>query len=348
MLSQRILSTLGHTSEIFKRSSLIFKGVNAFWRIPPNLDLTNYSNQETSLGLYPLDYATIVKDGYYWLSDKEGLPVKPVWGNVIHNNTRLCGYAIGNWNLYYETNDEKYLEQVKHVADYLLRTADHYNNEVNLRKEILGQGHVGEISSMSQGQAISVFCRCFEATNDLKYLDAALKCIPCFYRNVDANGVVSTYGTDHLLWYEEFVKPPCLHVLNGMMYAMLGLFDLFKLTKSESIHDLYQKGVKSIEDALPSFDCGWWSWYGVRDDGNHYLASMGYHSLHIWQLYVLGTIADSSIMLEKANRFLEYTRHSDFRLRSIKFLVYEKAKKYFKGYFNKLTKLHSQTMWYIT
>lgn len=331
MLSQRILSTLGHTSEIFKRSALILKGVDAFWRIPTNLDLKDYSDQGSPLGLYPLDYGTIVKDGYYWLSDQEGLPVKPVWGNVVHNNTRLCGYAIGNWNLYYETNDEKYLQEVKNVADYLLRTADHENNELNLRKEILGKGHIGEISSMSQGQAISVFCRCYQATKDLRYLDAAMQCIPCFYRNVDANGVVSTYGDEDLLWYEEFVKQPCLHVLNGMIYAMWGLYDLFKITKKENINDLYQKGVKSIEGALPAFDCGWWSWYGLRDDGNHYLASMGYHSLHIWQLNVLGTLSNSSIMLEKANRFLDYAKRSDFRFRSIKYLLYGKARKYMNG-----------------
>jgi len=76
------------------------------------------------------------------------------------------------------------------VSNYILRTAERSNRGMLLRREVPGLGHVGPISALYQGQAISVLLRGFRATGHAAFLEGALACLGPFHHSVDADGVV--------------------------------------------------------------------------------------------------------------------------------------------------------------
>lgn len=86
---------------------------------------------------------------------------------------------------------------------------------------------------MGQGQAISLLSRAFyhSGGNEL-YLNAAgaaLKPFKVFSKN---GGVLSEFM--NIPWYEEYPTIPSIFILNGFMYSLIGLYDLFSVAPSGS------------------------------------------------------------------------------------------------------------------
>lgn len=86
---------------------------------------------------------------------------------------------------------------------------------------------------MGQGQAISLLSRAFyhSGGNEL-YLNAAsaaLKPFKVFSKN---GGVLSEFM--HFPWYEEYPTIPSIFILNGFMYSLIGLYDLYSLAPNGS------------------------------------------------------------------------------------------------------------------
>jgi len=85
-------------------------------------------------------------------------------------------------------------------------------------------------------------------------------------------------------WFEEYPSRPPLHVLNGHMYTLICLFELWKSESDPSVFSLFTEGAQALIDRLPLFDCGGLSYYdGVR----RILAKPYYQRLHVTLLRVL-------------------------------------------------------------
>ena len=97
--------------------------------------------------------------------------------------------------------------------------------------------HAPWYSAMAQGLAISVFTRAYayylsrDATEANKYLDAAKKAFLPFQHDLKDGGVTSGGGK----WFEEY--PDGNHVLNGSIFAMFGVYDLWRVTQDQTYKD---------------------------------------------------------------------------------------------------------------
>jgi len=82
-----------------------------------------------------------------------------------------------------------------------------------------------------------------------------------------------------------------------------------------------------VAAALPSFDNGFWSWYWISENGPPYIASMGYHMLHVRLLSALGERTGNTELIQRAEHFESYARKLVNRSRAGFQMVRNKAKK---------------------
>jgi len=169
----------------------------------------------------------------------------------------------------------------------------------------------GWYGAMCQGQAISVLCRAYHATEDKVYLKAANDALEPFNIDSKDGGVRASFLGVHT-WYEEYPTSPPTFILNGFMYALLGLYDLFTTDPANTVaKNLFDKGMESLESLLPFYDSGSATFYDLRHftmKTSPKIARWDYHTTHINQLLLLASIHNHSSkqLMETAERWRGY------------------------------------------
>jgi len=170
----------------------------------------------------------------------------------------------------------------------------------------------GWYSAMAQGHAMSVLARAWSRTRRKEYLDAALRAVEIFSVASERGGVRAIFA-EHYPWYEEYPTTPSSFVLNGFIYSLIGLYDLYSVAppgQGDTAQKLYRDGVTSLETMLALYDTGSGSVYDLRHvtlAGNApNLARWDYHATHINQLLLLATIEKNPLYNTVARRWIGY------------------------------------------
>jgi len=295
--------------ETFSKVSLYLTPWRHYWSTSPSSGAPRERE-------YPIDFAPRLADGHFSHFDDAGLPLRSTHAGPIHNYTRICGFALAHWAAMGAGggNPASRLAFLA-AADYLLETGERAGSELRLRAEVPGRGHVGRVSAMSQGQAMSVLVRAHRATGDQRYLDAAMACVGPFERTMDDDGV-SARPAGGGVWFEEDTRRPPRHILNGMIFALWGLDDLAHATVAPAAGRLYASGLETLGERISRYDNGSWSLYDVPDDARPYIASMRYHELHTAQLEALAAGTEVEAFRQIAERFSLYAASLPLRLRA--------------------------------
>jgi hypothetical protein len=304
-------------AETLTKISLYFRRPETYWQLVSPEPATVVD--AGPLGRYPLDLAPRLASGHFNRFDAMGLPLDPSRDGhgLIHNYTTVCAFALAHWDRYLRTGGEDSRQTLLAAAEYLMRTSDREeSHSLRLRAELPGAGHVGQLSAMFQGEAISVLCRAWWATKASRYLDAAIACLAPFGVPVERGGVLGHVSACRYPWYEEHTAQPLRHILNGMIYALWGLRDLVVTADHCPARRLFEAGVESVAAVLPRFDTGFWSWYWIPEQGRCYIASMMYHNLHICQLTALARQTGIAELQTWADCFQTYARNARCRLRA--------------------------------
>ncbi|NWY11001.1 GLCE epimerase, partial [Aphelocoma coerulescens] len=203
------------------------------------------------------------------------------------------------------------------ASRWLLRNQDERGGWPIMVTRKLGEGFKsldpGWYSAMAQGQAMSTLVRAYLLTKEPAFLGAALRATAPFKLPAEQRGVKAVFMDRHD-WYEEYPTSPSSFVLNGFMYALIGLYDL-KETAGEKLGRearlLYERGMASLKAMLPLFDTGSGTIYDLR----HFmlgtapnLARWDYHTTHINQLQLLSTVDDAPVFKEVVKRWKSYLR----------------------------------------
>lgn len=155
----------------------------------------------------------------------------------------------------------------------------------------------GWISAMSQGLAISALVRAYRAAGGTRYLDAARMAAVPFAHPLAHDGV-RTALNGHT-YYEEYPGASSL-VLDGSIFGLLGLYDLWVETHDEQVRCLFDEGAAGMAANLDVWDfLGLWSWYGAGG----YLSPPLYHELNTTLLDVLGRLSGREELCEMAERW---------------------------------------------
>ncbi|MCJ7811696.1 D-glucuronyl C5-epimerase family protein, partial [bacterium] len=153
--------------------------------------------------------------------NQDGVPIVDYQGDIGRqiNPVTIAQYGLDNWELYLQTQDEKYVDILLLQADWLVehQEAGEWLYDFDVKERSLQKGW---ISAMAQGKAISLLLRVWQFTYDSIYFQSARKAFGIFQLTLDQNGV-SFFESDSSIWFEEYpnsLEPT--HVLNGHIWAL--------------------------------------------------------------------------------------------------------------------------------
>jgi hypothetical protein len=173
----------------------------------------------------------------------------------------------------------------------------------------------GWSSAMAQGEAISVLLRANGLEPTAGYGDAAQRASQPFRSDIAHGGVVWRNGSDVFL--EEIANEHAPHVLNGCIYALWGIWELWKRTGDPWLEQIVAASVDTLRRWLPQFDTGWWTRYSLllSSDGQPHVATLKYHQFHIAQLSVMAQMFDEPSFEKAAERWSTYVDDPKCRAR---------------------------------
>ena len=157
------------------------------------------------------------------------------------------------------------------------------------------------ISAMAQGHAIQVLVRAHGLTRDARYLDAARQALGVFSVDVADGGVRIIDEPDpEAWWYCEYpAAQNAPRVLNGMVFALFGIHELYLATGDETARRLWENGLRAVRLSLGRYDAGAWSRYNARGR----LASKHYHRVHVNQMHRLYDMTGDETYRQYAQRW---------------------------------------------
>lgn len=270
----------------------------------------NIIGKPETLGKYYLDFST--KINYPGSFDNNGIPLYTLFnGRIIYHPIVICQYALGVYeHVIKSTNDKAHLDNFIKQADWLLSNIVMAESgsiwQINF--DIPDYGIKGPwYSALSQGEAISVLCRAFMLTGRNEYLETAEKAMIPFTKPVSDGGLVNYFNG--IAIYEEYPSPlKTVAVLNGFMFSIFGLFDLFLTNKNQLALELFSNGIISLKKILPYYDLKFWSRYYLFDYPKKYFASYTYHCIMLEQLKVIYLLTGDELFYDYSIKWESYTK----------------------------------------
>jgi len=154
------------------------------------------------------------------------------------------------------------------------------------------------VSGMTQGLAASVMARAFIYSNNEVYKILAEKFTKGMLIPIQNGGPFLVSGND--LWIEEYpLERPPKHVLNGFIFSILGIRDVYLITEERDYHDLFLRCTATLRRNMHLFDLGLWSRYDAS-----VIAPPHYHFLNTLLVYVIGLLVNAEDLLATARRWM--------------------------------------------
>jgi len=160
-------------------------------------------------------------------------------------------------------------------------------------------------SAHAQAVGMQLLHRAFEITGEHKYLEPIDPLLAAFNVDVSAGGLCTVTETGNI-WFEKIADKDNLQpkVLNGMLFALIGLWDIGERAQNSEALRLAVLGARAAADYLPRYDLGDWSAYDIFGKR----ASSHYHAVHVKQLDILSTLAPQEEFGLFRNRFAKYAK----------------------------------------
>ena len=266
----------------------------------------------TILGRYYLDYFS--KIDYPGKFNQEGIPLFKHKAHAdIEHPTVISHYAFGLFEKLYRENYSnknlliKYLTLADWFDHHKVRIGNSYCWYIKIDYNPEYQLSNPWISAMAQGQAISVLTRASLLTGNQKYESIANESLNIFQVDVKNGGLLNHFNSFPV--FEECPTPnKPMVVLNGFIFALFGLYDLYLLNRNEKAIYLFNEGMQSVKKLLRNFDTGKWTNYYLFDYPKNYHSSFTYHYLVTEQLMSLYFISGDKIFLEYSERWRGYSK----------------------------------------
>lgn len=271
-------------------------------------DLSDISDKTLSHYYVDMDGQGVkaVESGIYSIPpfDENGIPIvtyKAITGKH-YNPATIAQFAIENWEIFLRTNNKSvydvFIKQANWLVDNQVQGGWYYHFDLedrSLKKPWL--------SGLAQGQGISVLLRAYQRTNDVKYLKAATDAFEVMMTPLDKGGIL--YRDNTGLWFEEYPNQLApSHVMNGHIWALFGVWDLYRVTGDKRARDAFDDGVIGLKKDINKYDTGYWVLYEQRPKSIPINAI--YINFEIEQLQVLHALTNDSIFSDYAAKWKGY------------------------------------------
>lgn len=267
--------------------------------------------------------------------DSEGIPMVRINNgkNYAYNPTTISQYALSMYNTMLGqsgTERDKTKESFLRVASWL---ASHqqpngsfpYSYTFSYKPDIVFAK--GFVSGMAQGQMLSVYARAYSLSGAAEYLQAGQSCLGFMTSRADSptGGTAVTLKDftdlspalkpyENYVLFEEYIAKPQTYVLNGNLFALVGLYDWAHAVPGEygasQAGQAFEQGCKAVEVLLPYYDYNVYSAYDLLPFGFDYdphFSSSYAHACHVYLLHTLAQVTDNSTFSAYYLRFKSYS-----------------------------------------
>ncbi len=260
---------------------------------------------EKELGCYYIDmrpaivhYTNNIYNGRF---DENGVPQVGVGnGKFEYFSINIAQYCFMLHADYLETGDTKKMEilekciskieEIKVVKDDCAIWYHSHDNRYNLPSKWA--------SAMAQGELISLYLRLYQIKHDESYLNTAIQSYNFLKKYEVKDGGARRYDDNGDLWFEEYPSNPPSYVLNGFIYTIFGLFDLYRVTGRQDVKQDIDACIKTLKNNLHKFDSGYWSNYDLL-----YKELVRYYyqkNVHVPQMQILYQLTGEEIFRKYA------------------------------------------------
>jgi hypothetical protein len=215
-------------------------------------------------------------------------------------------WGLGAFEHFVHTGDERWLAAARSAGDHVLDAMDDGGALDGALRHPWAYPHTfrldpGWISAMAQGEAASLLVRLHRATGDERYAAGGRRLLGPVRVHVRAGGAgLEWHGG---WWPEEYPTDPPSFVLNGGVFAILGMVDVADTLGDDDAVALARDGLAALVGGLRHWDLGWWSRYDLYPFRMPQVASLAYHDLHVDLLLALDRVRPHPALRDQAQRF---------------------------------------------
>lgn len=228
-----------------------------------------------------------------------------------YNPAAVSLYALSDYNRFLETGKPKAERSFLNIADWLVKNlVDRGDFGVWYYDfKYASPGYVCDrpwVSGMAQGLGISVLVRAFALTGQGKYRKAAEKAAASFRVAVSDGGVRYT-DSGGGVWYEEYACKKSARVLNGIVFALIGLHEMWEALGDQKAKELFDAGVKTLKEHMGEFELNLPFFKSSRyDNGLLVYAGDKYHYFHVEQMKWLHWATKDRLFGDYYERWVKY------------------------------------------
>ncbi|MFQ5751473.1 MAG: D-glucuronyl C5-epimerase family protein, partial [bacterium] len=193
--------------------------------------------------VYPFNWQGL--ENFVYPLDAKGIPQVPAGKHLglRYNHVTIAQYGLYHLQKYAQNREEGVLQIVRTIVDWLVDNIQPRQHEIgawlfDYDLEFYGP-RAPWLSGMAQGQGISLLLRAHQIIEKACLLEISQQAFRAFLYPVAEGGVVAHFP-DGSLVFEEFPTRPASLVLNGHIFALLGIYDYSVFWQDKSAHELFE------------------------------------------------------------------------------------------------------------
>jgi heparosan-N-sulfate-glucuronate 5-epimerase len=177
-------------------------------------------------------------------------------------------------------------------------------------------------SAMAQGELISLYLRLGQALERPALLESAYKAYRFMHVPFEEGGVRRRDKQGNL-WLEEYPSQEPSFVLNGFIYALFGLYDLYRVGGYPDVKQDIDACLDTLVARLPDFDSGYWTNYDLqkRELVRYYYQK----NVHVPQMAVLEALTGNPLFGHYRRRWQRQVAPLNYLLVQVMYRVRPRA-----------------------
>ncbi len=283
---------------------------------------------------YPFDFAP-TGEFEIFPRDPQGIPMVhyPHLQRHVYNPITIAQYGLHQASLFGRTNMSKPGAEARRMADWLVENLAVWRRDLAAWVFHFDLPFYGPkrpwISALAQGQAISLLLRANQIRCNEAYEEACQRAVRVFYHTIPQGGVVRNFPDDAMAFEEYPTAEPSL-VLNGMLFALLGLHDHAEYFNDARAKTCFKAGVLGVKKNLHLYDTGYWNLYDLHRSRR--LASPMYVDIHVRLLKIFANLTGDEVFADTARKWQGYLKGFISRTRFYGGKAIEKVRLRFNDY----------------
>ncbi|MDG1330756.1 MAG: D-glucuronyl C5-epimerase family protein [Crocinitomicaceae bacterium] len=250
---------------------------------------------EKELGGYYIDMRPAIVNYtgniYNGTFDDNGVPmVQTPDGNLAYFPVNIAQYGFIQHTEYLSLKKDESLATLRACIEKLDELKTEYKDSFVWFHHSKNESYKLEApwaSAMAQGEIMSLFLRFYQISNDPKHLEVAQKAYKFLQVEDDPHSLRRTDENGYL-WFEEYPSSPPSYVLNGFIYTIFGLYDLYRVTGDKVVKADIFACIETLKANLHRYDAGYWSYYDLyKKELVRYYYQKNVHVLQLEALFQL-------------------------------------------------------------